>query len=609
MKIAGNDNGRHIVRRKPNSSQMNGPNYAPTHRRDVVALLLHFLRAYPSLTLTVVALLSIAGLAEGVSVLTLLPLVQIAVAGGSGGADTATRWIGQAFALVGLTPSIGSLLLLIVVGISVKAAVTLLAMKEAGYAVSRMMTDLRRRLIAALMEARWSYFVARPIGLFANAICAETIRAGMTYQQSARLAAASIQAIIYGMVTVVVSWKIALFAVIAGGGAAVMFRKVMAAAHSSGARQTDLMQSLAIRMTDALQGIKAIKVMGAERSALPLLDGEVRELDEAQKRQIWTGEFLRVTQEPLLVVILAIGIYGTVAIGGEALPTLMVISILFYRLFNRFQLMQEIYQNIGVTASAYWAVYQLCQDTEREGERSSRTNELKGGVPRIDLADVSFGYSDADVLRNVSARIDPGEFVAISGPSGVGKTTLLDLVSGLLSPQVGTVMVGDSDLADLDLHSWRGRIGYVPQEMLLLHDTIYRNVCLGDAGISRARAEEALRADGVWEVVANLPAGIDTVVGERGSRFSGGERQRISLARALARQPSVLLLDEITASLDKDTEAAVCATLRGLAGKMTIIAISHQSAVARVADRVIHLENGKLRDGHAGRDVGALKAV
>jgi ATP-binding cassette subfamily C protein len=575
----------------------------------VLALLWHFLVAYPSRSLTVVAMLSVAGLAEGVSVLALLPFVQLILTSDGAGGDGAGQWINRALTFIGLTPSVGSLLLLIVAGIVAKAAITLLAMKEAGYAVSRLMTDLRRRLIAALMEARWSYFVVRPLGLFANTICAETIRAGATYQQAARLAAASIQAIIYGAVTFVVSWQCALFAILAGAVAAVMFRKIVAVAYQSGARQTDLMQSLAIRTTDALQGIKAIKAMGAEEFALPLLDQEIRELDEAQKSQIWSGEFLRLTQEPLLVVILAIGIYGAVEIGGVSLPTLMVIAILFYRLFNRFQIMQEIYQNTGVGASAYWSIYQLCEETERAGERRSGAHEVRSSVPQIDLATVSFGYGETEVLHNISTRIEPGEFVAISGPSGVGKTTLLDLVSGLLSPEAGRVLVDGNDLADLDLRAWRGRIGYVPQEMLLLNDSVYSNICLGDERISRAQAEEALRAAGVWDVVAGLPDGLDTLVGERGSRFSGGERQRMSLARALVRRPSVLLLDEITASLDKDTEQAVCATLRQLAGKMTVVAVSHQSAVVRVADRVMYLENGKLCEEKADRDVGALNVV
>lgn len=559
---------------------------------DVPALLQHFAVRYPVRTATVVALLSIAGLAEGVSVITLLPFVELAVGGGDGGTSAVGRMLSGAVAYLGLTPSIGVLLLVIVIGIAGKAAVTLVAMKEVGYAVGGMMTDLRQKLIASLMAVRWAYFVGRPLGLFANALGAETMRAGVTYQLSARLAAACIQAMVYGAATVLVSWRVALFAVVAGLAGAFMFRRVVASAQDSGGRQTELMRSLAVRTTDTLQGIKAIKAMGAERSALPLLDQEIRELDDAQRHQVWSGELLRVAQEPVLVVFLATGIYGAVQLGGESLPTLMVVAVLFYRLFNRFQVMQEIYQQIGTGASAYWSIHRLAEETEGEGESSASAKISLRGAPRMEIDAVSYGYGGRTVLSSVSLSVKPGEFVAIAGASGGGKTTLLDILSGLLSPHAGRILIDGIDLRDIDLHSWRSRIGYVPQEMLLLHDTVYRNVCLGDETISRAEAEDALRAAGVWDVVADLPAGMDTLVGERGSRFSGGQRQRISLARALARRPAVLLLDEITAALDEETERGVCATLRQLAGEMTIIAVSHQAEMARVADRTYRLQDG-----------------
>ncbi|HEC16386.1 MAG TPA: ABC transporter ATP-binding protein [Sedimenticola sp.] len=561
---------------------------------SVPKLLKHFVATYPVRTATIVVLLSVAGLAEGISVMALLPFVELAIGGHqaeSGGVgDVVSRLAGT----LGVNPSLGGLLILIVAGIAAKAAITLVAMKEVGYAVGRMMTDLRRRLISSLMAARWSYFVARPLGTFANAIGAETIRAGATYQQAARLAAAAVQAAVYGVVTVLVSWKAALFAILAGLFGAAVFHRVVAAAMRSGERQTALMRSLAVRTTDTLQGIKPIKAMAAEESAVPLLDHEIQELDDAQRDQVWSAELLRVAQEPLLVLLLALGIYGAVEIGGESLPALMVVAVLFYRLFNRFQVMQEIYQQIGTGASAYWSVYRLCGEAEREGERCSGGGIPIGRVPRIELDAVTYAYDNNDVLRDLSLSIEPGEFVAVTGTSGGGKTTLLDIVSGLLSPRTGCVRLDDRDLGDLDLKSWRGKIGYVPQEMLLLHDSIFRNVSLGDETISRTKAEAALRAAGVWEVVSALPEGMDTVIGERGSRFSGGQRQRISLARALAREPALLLLDEITAALDEETERGVCATLRRLAGKMTIIAVSHQPEMARVADRVIRLEAGRL---------------
>lgn len=567
---------------------------ASAQKKGVPALLWHFMRHYPRRTSIVAGLLTLAGFAEGVSVLALLPFIQVALAGNIADAGAAVRWVAACLGFFGLPISIGALLLLIIVGVALKAVMTLVAMKEVGYAVSALMTDLRQRLIEALINARWSYFVAQPVGLFANAISSETSRAGTTYRQSARLAAAAVQACVYGIVTFIVSWKVALFAICAGLAGVVLFRRVISLAMRSGERETDLTRSLSVRTTDALQGIKAIKAMAAERSALPLISHEIGELDVAQRQQVWSIEVMRVAQEPLLVACLAIAIYGAIEVGGESLSALMVIAALFYRLFNRIQVMQEIYQQIGVGASAYWAILRLCQQTERESERRSSATLAEKGSAAVGLDAVGFGYTGSPVLSDLSLRIEPGEFIAISGPSGGGKTTLLDLISGLLQPSHGRVTINGQDLANTDLRSWRSRIGYVPQEMLLLHDTIYRNVSLDDASISRAVAEQALRQAGVWGVVSGLPEGIDTVVGERGGRFSGGQRQRISLARALARRPDILLLDEITAALDRDTERDVCATLRALAGTITIIAVSHQAEMVRVADRTIYLRDGRL---------------
>jgi ATP-binding cassette subfamily C protein len=205
---------------------------------------------------------------------------------------------------------------------------------------------------------------------------------------------------------------------------------------------------------------------------------------------------------------------------------------------------------------------------------------------------VSFTYGEHWVLQDTSLTFPVGLFTAIVGPSGVGKTTVADLVTGLLRPQEGKVWIDDLPLQQVDMMTWRRMIGYVPQETLLLHDTVLINVTLGDPELSAEDAEYALRAAGAWEFVTAIPQGMYSTVGERGDMLSGGQRQRIAIARALVHKPKLLILDEPTSALDRDSEEAICETLQQLSGEYTILAISHQPALMKAADRAYRLQNG-----------------
>jgi len=268
--------------------------------------------------------------------------------------------------------------------------------------------------------------------------------------------------------------------------------------------------------------------------------------------------------------------------------------MLFYRLFNRIQILQEIFQQIGSGSSAYWSINQLIDIAHSAKEIESFDTNERMSFNIIDFDFVGYSYEKSAVFNNVSFQVKSNGLVAISGPSGSGKTTLIDLFCGLLRPTEGRILIDGTNLNEISKLKWRSLFGYVPQEMFLLNDTIFNNVAMGDPSISRNDVKEVLNFVGISDTVNNLENGIDTNVGERGARFSGGQRQRLSLARALVRKPKILIIDEIAAALDVESARKIYKQLRTLANEMLIIVVSHQFEIVDYADAFLSFENGKF---------------
>jgi ATP-binding cassette subfamily C protein len=214
--------------------------------------------------------------------------------------------------------------------------------------------------------------------------------------------------------------------------------------------------------------------------------------------------------------------------------------------------------------------------------------------PVVAFENVGIRYAlGPEVLGDLTFSIAPRSFQFLTGPSGAGKTTIADLILGLHQPYEGEVLLDGVPLREIDLASWRRMVGYVPQELVLFHDTIFANVALGDPRIGEAEVRHALEVAGAWDFVRRLPEGIRTHVGESGAKLSGGERQRIALARALVSSPRLLILDEVTSALDPDTEWQICRGIRALAGDMAVLAITHRPAFLEIADQVYRIEDGR----------------
>jgi ABC-type multidrug transport system fused ATPase/permease subunit len=211
--------------------------------------------------------------------------------------------------------------------------------------------------------------------------------------------------------------------------------------------------------------------------------------------------------------------------------------------------------------------------------------------------DVVFRYPTRadDALLGISVEAKFGEALGVVGSTGSGKSTFVDLLLGLLDPASGSISIDGKPLSE-NLQAWRAQIGFVPQDIFLVDDTLAANITFGEAGevISDEQVMEAVRLAHLEDVVAELPEGLSTMLGERGVRLSGGQRQRVGLARALYRQPAVLILDEATSALDNETERKISDALRSLHGQLTTVVIAHRLSTVRSCDRILYLDDGKI---------------
>jgi ATP-binding cassette subfamily C protein len=541
---------------------------------------------------TVLICLLLAGLAEAASLGALLPALSAIASGGGEGNSVFVAAVGGALSLFGAGPALGNIILLAVAFMAVKALLSFAALAYAGVLAARVSIALRRRLIAAFFGARWSFLAEQKGGHLANALGNDAARAGDAYLVSAQVAAYAIQAAAYIGLNLLINWRVALFG-LAGGVIIILFLgRLVEMGRRAGYRQTDATAELATLTADAMAGLKPIKSMWRHHAIQAriawALNGVYRSL---VSREIARAGLIQ-GSDLLMAVLIGSGLYLGHAVAGLPLPELIVSGIGFFQILSITSRLQRYLQQAVQLESAFLRTTALIG--RAEAQREINQGHAPPPVPcAIRFESVTFDRGEARILDGLDLEIAPGDITVLQGHSGAGKTTIIDLLLGLIEPSDGRILLGEMPLAGVDLWAWRRRIGYVPQELNLFHASIRDNVTLLDPHIGDAEVWEALELAGAGPFVRQLPNGLDTIAGEMGSKLSGGERQRISLARALVTTPSILILDEVTSALDPVTEAQVLANITGLRGRFTVLTISHRPAWSMVADRVYDIRGGK----------------
>lgn len=517
--------------------------------------------------------------AEGLSLLLLVPILGIVTNGGGGriaamaeryGFDTVPRLV---TALI-----IAFLVMMIARGLVLYARDLTLQSLQTRFADAQ-----RLRVLRALAVAPWRKVAALDHSRITTLISMDIVRVGTTAQQLIQVTVAMISTAVQLAVVAVLAPKLALIAalMLALGGLVLLRRQ--ATARNSGERTIRATQSM---MSSAAGFLGGLKIAAAQRmrdrfvsefgAAQALARQRVLDFQRAQARArlgFSLGSALA------LAVVVLVGVNAL----GIAPSRLIIIILVFGRMVGPAQTIQQSVNSISNGLPSFDAV----ERAERQFEAEPETEYTPPGPGPVVLDGVVCQHPGGGGVRSASLTIAEGSITGLTGPSGGGKTTLIDVIVGLLAPQSGTISVGGQPLG-----GWGGTAAYVPQDGFLFHDTVRRNLDWGDPAIGDAAMHAAIALAGATEIVARMPHGLESIVGERGALLSGGERQRLAIARALLRNPRLLILDEATNAIDQDSERALLDRLAALRPRPTILIVAHRESSLSRCDALIRMDDG-----------------
>ncbi|MFC8234171.1 ABC transporter ATP-binding protein [Streptomyces sp. NPDC057284] len=478
----------------------------------------------------------------------------------------------------------------------------LLYVRCLGGSVRRMGTALRDALCRRMQQLSIGYHSRTSAGVLQAKVVRDVESVEQMVQQSADMGLAAVITLSGGLTVIAVrvpSFLPVFLVVVPAAALLVMRLRARLRSHNESFRQE--VEQLSARVSEMTGLIPITRAHGLERTALGRVDGSLRQVFTAGLRlDLLNGRF------GALAWIL-LNSLGVACLAGSALVAyhgwlpitagdVVMLSAFFTTLTGSMTTLLSLAPIISKGLESVRSAGEVLQAPDLESNAGKdRVDEVQG---RIDFEGVGFGYEGVDgpAVEDFTLSARPGETVALVGASGAGKSTVLNLLIGFIRPTSGRILLDGTDMATLDLRSYRRFLSVVPQDSILFEGTIRENVTYGMGETDEHTVRQALRDANALDFVEDLPDGLSTVVGERGARLSGGQKQRLAIARALIRDPRVLILDEATSALDTRSEALVQEALARLIHGRTVFVVAHRLSTIRAADRIVAMDRGRIAE-------------
>jgi ATP-binding cassette, subfamily C, bacterial len=548
-----------------------------------------------------VVIMTFTSLTEGLGVALLFPILQVA------GFNLANQghvghYTGEVRALLvhsGLRPSLWLAFLLMIF-------MLLMALRSLFNRVQSVLTfrtvltfelALSRRLYQAIINSDWLFLVRRRSSDFTHALTAEMTRVATCTYLLIGTVSSAILSLVYIAIALKLSAGMTSLVLATGAVLLLVSRRWMRSVHQSGTAVSESMSEVYSAATEHLQNLKAMKFYDAQTSDLAMFSS----LQSSALQQSFDNTRGQAAAafwfEAGSLLLLGAIIFASLQILNIAPASILLLLAVFTRLFPRLEAGQSQLQAFLSEVPAFENLMRIQGECVANAEIPATSGSGPALAHEIRLERVSFRYEIERplVLDDLSLTIAAGKVTAIVGSSGAGKSTVADLVDGLLSPLTGRVLVDGVELTPQAARSWRRHVGYVAQDTVLFHDTVRANLRWANPDATEHEMQESLGLAAADFVFA-LPQGLDTTVGDRGMLLSHGQRQRIALARALLRKPGLLILDEATSSLDFDNENRILEAIEQLLSRTTVLLIAHRISAIQRAAMIYVVENGRVAE-------------
>ncbi len=536
----------------------------------------------------------VTGALEGIGINAAIPVISLTTKEELGELDIVSQTIEKAFVYFNIDFSLKYLLSFIVL-LFIFKAITLFFCNYIKIKITANYEEqTRNNLFNKTINAKWSYLIKQKLGYLETILKIDIVHGTTLLETISATIITLTGLIIYITIAINISPHITLFALALGSILFLSLKPLMHKTRIISKKVAFVNKQVAHFVNENIIGIKTTKVMLINNKIIEIGKKYFNKLKKFKIKTLLLRSAPNFLFQPISLIFVCIIFLFAYKTPGFSLAVFIPITYLIYKIFQYIQSLQKSLHMANVSVPYLEDVLRFEKKANKNREKSKGLKPFKFNN-NLEFRNVSFSYNtDRMVLTNLNFNIKKGEMIGLIGPSGVGKTTIVDLILRLFPLRDGEILMDGTDISKIDIKEWRKNIGYIPQDIFLMNDTIANNISFYDNTIGDKEIKQAVKKANIYDFIQTLPKKFSTIVGERGVFLSAGQRQRTVIARILARNPKLLILDEATSALDNESEIRIQNVIENLRGKITVFVIAHRLSTIINCDKLLILEKGKI---------------